>query len=96
MSEEGAKPRELSPHDRDKAQAYADLEAISALRRSPHFTGYFLRRLREKIEPVEHALLREELSFEVTRAKQARLTALREILDLLEQDEIGNRSTVTP
>ena len=83
---------ELDPIARDKAQANADLEDILALKKHPAFARYFLRRLQEKAEPLERALLHDRMSLEDYRDKQTHLSALREISGMLTQDEIGNRS----
>lgn len=86
-------PAPPSEEMRMKAQARADLDAILSLRKSPAWAGYFLRRLREKIAPLEDAILNKPSLDEAKRRDlhTARLTLLA-IAALLDEDEQGNRS----
>lgn len=89
---EPATPPPLSEIDRSKAQAFSDLEDILALRKHPAWSRYFLRRLRERLEPIEFDLLNKPMDAAELRAKQVERNTTREIANLLTTDEAGNRS----
>lgn len=82
----------LSEEDRTKAQAQRDLGDLLSLRVHPAWSRYYLRRIREKIEPLTHALLNDRMD---QGARDNLLTERKtyvEILAMLDQDEQGNRS----
>lgn len=81
-----------TPDDDKKSiqQALSDLRDIADLRRSPAWERYFLRRLREKIEPLEKDILENERLTDQERSlKRAMRKVYAEIRDLLGSDEIG-------
>jgi len=92
MSDEAPPEEPLSEIARSKAQAYTDLEDIRALRNHPAWDRYFLRRLREKLDPIEDALLNKPLDASGLARAQAERAMLCQIANLLDSDEQGNRS----
>lgn len=86
----------VRPKTEDEVQrelAIRDLGDIHALRKSVAFDRYFLRRLREKIAPLQEAILEDDkLTDEQRNQKRREMKIYREILGLLDADEIGNRS----
>lgn len=91
-SAEVVKPRTEQQQQLDLAQR--DLGDIDALRRSPPFTRYFLRRLDEKLAPLEQAILNDDLPDEVLRAKRMERKILQGIRKLLDTDEAGCRGII--
>jgi len=75
------------------AKAADDLEHIRMLKHNRHFTGYFMRRLMERIASREKIILDPETSPEATTLEKKIVQALKDdVLNLLEDDEIGCES----
>ncbi len=84
-----------TPEDDDKAvaQALQDLRDIAELRRSPAWERYFLRRLREKLAPLEEDILNNDSLSDAQRELKRRERKVYDtIIKLLDSDEIGNCS----
>jgi hypothetical protein len=76
----------------EKSRAQRDLEAIDRLQRNSDFTGYFLRRLSERIAAQESFILGQSfLEADFPKAKAA-LAELYSVRGLMEADAAGCRS----
>lgn len=78
------------PIDESSDLAAADLEDIRMLKNNRHFTRYFLRRVRENIRSREEKILDENTSPEETTLQKQIVKALKEdVLEFMEEDEVG-------
>lgn len=82
-----------------KEQAQRDLDAISVLKKSEHFNGYFVRRVGDRVRELEGKLKyrsdAELLGESITReGVRQRIIALEEMLKVLPQDEAVCRRQV--
>lgn len=64
-----------------------DLNAIRSLRKDPHFQGYFVRRLEEKVEQSALKILENErLGGEELERERIRRWTLLEVLRMIDDD----------
>jgi hypothetical protein len=87
-------PNSSTTQKEEQDRATADLAHIAQLNNSVAFQQYFLRRLRDKIAPLEADILSGHLAHEHYIALVSEYRALREVERMLEDDAAGARSVL--
>lgn len=70
-------------------QAQLDLESIAHLGRDPHFTRYFLRRLKEKWAKFDHQFHYGTMTLEERETLRCNICFLEEIIGLCQSDRVA-------